>query len=119
MKIAQTTPELAVPDVKAAQAYYRDRMGFDVAWYNEAGQIGAVSHGECAIFLRAAEPPCRTGVFWIFTENVDVAFKELTRLGANITDPVRDTPWGMRQFTVEDLVGNVFYFHHDIDNATA
>jgi len=33
--------------------------------------------------------------------------------GANIVEPPETKPWGLRQFTVEDLDGNRFYFHHD------
>jgi len=31
----------------------------------------------------------------------------------NIVEPLQKMPWGLRQFTVEDLDGNRFYFHHD------
>jgi uncharacterized glyoxalase superfamily protein PhnB len=33
--------------------------------------------------------------------------------GANIVEPLEKKPWGLRQFTVKDLDGNLFYFHHD------
>ncbi|WP_421724512.1 VOC family protein [Bauldia sp.] len=114
MRIAQPTPELPVPDVAAAQDYYRERMGFRVEWHNKEGGIGAVSHGDCAIFFRETKGDIHPGTFWIFTENVDDAFLELGRLGADIVEPIDNKPWGMRQFTVRDLCGNVFYFHHDI-----
>jgi uncharacterized glyoxalase superfamily protein PhnB len=39
--------------------------------------------------------------------------QELQSLGANIEDPLETKPWGMRQFTVGDLDGNLFYFHRD------
>jgi hypothetical protein len=34
-------------------------------------------------------------------------------LGARVIEPPEKKPWGLRQFTVEDLDGNRFYFHHD------
>jgi len=49
MKISQPTPELPVPDVRVAQEYYRDVLGFEIAWHNEDGKIGAVAYGDCAI----------------------------------------------------------------------
>ena len=97
-----------------AQRYYRDRMGFQIQWHNEAGRIGAVSHGDCAIFLRATETDPQSATFWVFTEDVDLAHSELAARGADIVDPVADKPWGMRQFTLRDLHGNLFHFHHDI-----
>ncbi|WP_299410837.1 hypothetical protein [uncultured Roseobacter sp.] len=51
MKIDQPTPELPVINVREAQEYYRDKLGFEIAWFNEEGRIGAVSHGKCAIFF--------------------------------------------------------------------
>jgi uncharacterized glyoxalase superfamily protein PhnB len=114
MNISPPTPELPVPDVKAAQAYYRDHFGFEIAWYNEGGDIGAVSHGDCAIFLRKTETPISGGTFWVFCEDVDAAHSELVALGADITEPIANTAWGMRQFTVQDAYGNTFYFHHDL-----
>jgi hypothetical protein len=27
-------------------------------------------------------------------------------------DPLEKKPWGIRQFTVQDLDGNIFYFHN-------
>jgi len=32
---------------------------------------------------------------------------------ANIVEPLEKKPWGLRQFAVDDLDGNRFYFHHD------
>lgn len=114
MKLAQPTPELPVPDVEAAQVYYRDRMGFSIGWYDADGEIGAVSQGECAIFFRkvtGAIAPCTS---WIFCEDIDAVYDTLTDLGATITDPLSDKPWGMRQFTVKDDNGHQFHFHRDL-----
>ena len=114
MKIAQPTPELPVRHVETAQAYFRDRLGFEIAWHHKEGRIGAVSHGDCAIFFREAQGAIHPGTFWIFTEDVDEAFSELSKRGADIVDPIEDKPWGMRQFSVQDFNGNKFHFHHDI-----
>lgn len=114
MKIAQPTPELPVPDLAAALAWYRDRLGFHIAWTNEAGRIAAVAHGDCALFLRETDGPCAAGTFWVFTDDVDAAEAELRALGAEIVTPLADTAWGLRQFTVRDPFGNRFHFHHDL-----
>ena len=114
MKISQPTPELPVPNVREAQEYYRDRLGFEIAWYNEEGHIGAVAHGDCAIFFRESSEKLSPGVFWFFTECVDEAYLELNRLEADILQPPVNTPWGLRQFTVRDAYGNLFYFFHDL-----
>ena len=114
MKISGPTPELPVRDVEAAQHYYRERLGFDIAWYHEDGRIGAVSRGDCAIFFRETSDDIHASVFWIFAEDIDEAHAELSERGADIIDPIENKPWGMRQFTVRDLHGNLFHFHHDL-----
>ncbi len=114
MQLSQPTPELPVPDVKAAQAYYRDHLGFEIAWYDAEGNIGAVAHGDCAIFFRQSDAPARPAVFWIFSEDVDAAHAACLAHGAQITTPIADTSWGMRQFTVADPYGNSFHIFHDL-----
>ncbi|WP_324754550.1 VOC family protein [Roseovarius sp. Pro17] len=100
-------------NVAEAQAYFRDHWGFQIAWHNTEGRIGAVSHGPCAIFLRETDDAIHPATFWIFAEDVDQAFAELSERGADIVAPITDTPWGLRQFSLRDLSGNIFHFHHD------
>ena len=38
---------------------------------------------------------------------------ERVRVALDRVDPLERKPWGLRQFTVQDLDGNLFYFHHD------
>ena len=111
-KIAQPVAELPVRDVEHAQEHYRDALGFTIEWLYEGSSIGAVSRGEVAVFLRRREPPFEPTVHWVFAEELDATYQELRALGAHIVEPLEEKPWGLRQFTVEDLDGNRFYFHH-------
>ncbi|MEL7465369.1 MAG: VOC family protein [Pseudomonadota bacterium] len=114
MKLASPTPELPVPDVEAAQRYYRDTLGFEIAWRNEEGRIGAVALGECGLFFRESDEAAKGGVFWIFADDVDEAHAALSSRGADVEGPPEDKPWGLRQFTLRDPYGNVFYVFHDL-----
>ena len=108
------TPELPVEDVERAQRHYRDALGFEIGWLYPGGGIGAVSReGEGAIFFRRRERPFEPAVHWIFTPNLDAKYEELRSRGAHIVEPLEVKPWGLRQFTVEDVDGNRFYFHCD------
>ena len=111
--IGQLVPELPVTDVERAQQHYRDALGFEIGWLYSGGEIGAVSRGHAAIFFRKTTPPFEAAVHWVFAEDIDATYKELKSLGANIVEPLEKKPWGLRQFTVEDIDGNRFYFHHD------
>lgn len=114
MKLSPPVPALPVRDVKVAQAYYRDTFGFKIEWFHEEGRIGGVSHGETAIFFRETEDEIHPAIFWIYAEDVDEAYAEMTSRGADIIAPIENTPWGLRQFTVRDLHGNQFDIHHDL-----
>jgi uncharacterized glyoxalase superfamily protein PhnB len=111
--IGQPVPELPVADVERAQKHYRDALGFEIGWLYPGKEIGAVSRGRVAIFFRKRNPPFEPAVHWVFAEDIDATYNELKSLGSNIVEPLQKMPWGLRQFTVEDLDGNRFYFHHD------
>ena len=55
--IGQPVPELPVTDVERAQQHYRDALGFEIGWLYPGTEIGAVSRGHVAIFLRKKTPP--------------------------------------------------------------
>jgi predicted enzyme related to lactoylglutathione lyase len=111
--IGRPVPELPVADVEQAQRYYRDVLGFDIGWLYPGNGIGSVSRGEAAIFLRRREEPFEPAIHWVFAEDIDATYEELRSSGAKIVESLEKKPWGLRQFTVEDLDGNRFYFHCD------
>ena len=111
--MGRPVPELPVADVERAQQHYRDALGFEIGWLYPDKEIGAVSRGDIVIFLRRRTPPFEPAVHWVFAEDLDASYRELESSGANIVEPLERKPWGLRQFTVTDLDGNRFYFHHD------
>lgn len=113
MKLKQPVPELPVADVEKAQAYYRDCLGCKVEWTYPDKEIGAVSNGDTALFLRKRNRPFEPVVHWVYCDDLETAYETLLDLDARITEGIEDKPWGLTQFTVEDLDGNIFYFHHD------
>jgi uncharacterized glyoxalase superfamily protein PhnB len=115
--MGQPVPELPVADVERAQQHYRDALGFEIGWLYPGKEIGAVSRDKAVIFFRKRMPPFEPAIHWVFAENVDALYQELMSSGANIVDPLERKPWGLRQFTVEDLDGNLFYFYLDSPNA--
>lgn len=111
--IAQPVPELPVADVEREQQHYRDTLGFEIGWLYPDKTIGAVSRKDAVIFFRRRELPFETAVHWVFAPDIEATYNELKSLGANIVDPLKKMPCGLTQFTVDDLDGNRFYFHHD------
>jgi uncharacterized glyoxalase superfamily protein PhnB len=112
--LSHPTPELPVADVERAQRHYHEVFGFDIAWILPDGEMGAVGReGAGAIFFRKRPRPFQPAVHWVFAPDIDATYKELSARGARIVEPLEKKPWGLRQFTVEDLDGNRFYFHCD------
>jgi uncharacterized glyoxalase superfamily protein PhnB len=111
--IGQPVPELPVVDVERAQEHYRDALGFEIGWLYPGKEVGAVFRGNVAIFFRKKTPPFDPAIHWVFAENIDASYDALKLSGAKIVDPLEKKPWGLRQFTVQDLDGNLFHFHHD------
>ncbi len=107
----RAVPELPVVDVERAQAHYRDVFGFAIGWLTEEKEMGAVSKGDAAIFLRRRTAPFEAAVHWLFAEDVEAVYAEMQASGARVVDPLELKPWGLRQFTVADLDGNLFHVH--------
>ena len=79
--------------------------------------MGAVGReGAGAIFFRKRRRPFEPAVHWVFAPDIEATFEELRARGARIVEPLEKKPWGLWQFTVEDLDGNRFYFHCDFDD---
>jgi uncharacterized glyoxalase superfamily protein PhnB len=72
-----------------------------------------VSRDSAVIFFRKRKQPFEPAIHWVFAKDVDAWYKEVKSSGANIADPLEKKPWGLRQFTIKDLDGNLFYFYHD------
>ena len=107
------TPELPVEDVERAQRHYRDVLGFEIGWLYPGKEIGAVSRDGAAIFFRRRSRPFEPAIHWVFADDIDATHNELRTAGAKIVEPLETKPWGLRQFSVEDIDGNRFYFHCD------
>jgi uncharacterized glyoxalase superfamily protein PhnB len=112
-RLSHPTPELPVADVERAQQHYRDALGFEISWLYPGKEIGAVSRDDVAIFFRRRSQPFEPAVHWVFAADIDATYNELRSSGASIVEPLETKAWGLRQFTVEDIDGNRFYFHCD------
>lgn len=117
-ELGQPVAELPVRDVERAREHYRDKLGFELGWIvasdgGAGNEIGSVKRGQAAIFLRRRTGPFEPAVHWYYAVDIHATYAELKARGARITDPLARKPWGLTQFTVEDLDGNVFYFHGD------
>ena len=110
--IGKPVPELPVADVERAQQYYRDVFGFEIGWLTPGKEMGAVTGGETTIFFRKREGAFEPVVQWVFAQDIDTTYAEMRAVAAHLAQPLEMKPWGLRQFAVKDLDGNIFYIHH-------
>lgn len=111
---------IAVPDLKKSAAYFRDALGFTLAWPEDLGWQMA-SRGNIRIMLGHspdAITPSATGDHSYFAylnvDDVDALYHEFVSAGAIILQPPADKPHGMREFTVATPDGHRMMMGQDL-----
>jgi uncharacterized glyoxalase superfamily protein PhnB len=103
-----------VQDVLRSVEHYRDVLGFHVEFtYGEPPFYVGVERGGLLIHLQAASETKRQpgqGAVYVFVNDVDALYEELTSRGARTLHEPKDYPYGMRDFDVHDLDGNQLGF---------
>ncbi|HTR83505.1 MAG TPA: VOC family protein [Reyranella sp.] len=109
---------LAVQDLDASAAWFRDVLGFRIDWTDgqdwRLAQRGDVRLmiGHCPDDKRAAEIGSHSWFGYVEVDDVDALHSELTGRGATCTPP-RDQPYGMREIVVTSPEGHRIVFAHD------
>jgi uncharacterized glyoxalase superfamily protein PhnB len=111
---------IAVPNLARSAAFYRDVLGFTV---HEMGDPGwrwferdacVILAGECP----DAMPPAALGdhsyFAYVQVEDIDALHAELTGRGVELIKPLRDEPWGMREFGVRTIDGHRMMFGESV-----
>jgi uncharacterized glyoxalase superfamily protein PhnB len=107
---------LAVPDLTAAAAYFRDALGFAIGWEAVAGWRLA-SRGGVNVMLGHcpdALPPAALGDHsyfgYLHVDDVDALHAEFVARGALILAVPADKPWGLREMPVATPDGHRLMF---------
>jgi predicted lactoylglutathione lyase len=114
-------PEIPVSDIDMAAAYYESNLGFSIDWGGEDGEIAGISKGHCRMFLtnRAfREQYGNVGpvLIWLnlnSKEEVNELYDLWSGSQAKIVSQPESKPWGLHEFTVADLDGNLFRVFYD------
>jgi len=113
-----STTVLTVKDIAASLAYYRDRLGFDVAFeYGNPTFYAGVCSGKVTLHLIAADRTPRQpghGAVAIDVDDVDALHADLVQRGAKVLKAPANYDYGLRDFDVADLDGNVLFFGMEI-----
>lgn len=106
------TPQLPVTDLAATQAWYRDVLGFEIAWANR--DFGAVWRDRVEIFFARVASPVPGSCLCVRVDDADALCAEYRERGARIVEGPEDKPWGMREFALEDPNGHRLRIGHPI-----
>ena len=107
---------IAVPDLAASAAYYRDVLGFEV---HEIGDPGwrfflrddcRILAGHCADAIPPADLGDHSYFAYIEVDDVDALHAEVVARGATLIKPLRSEPWGLREFGVRTADGHRIMF---------
>lgn len=109
VKLESVSPILTVDDLSQAIAFYRDTLGFDLAWsWGTPADIAAVCRDDVEITLtqRAGAKPAGASHVYLGASGIDAYYAKIVDAGATIVVPIGDRPYGMRDFRIADPSGN-------------
>jgi uncharacterized glyoxalase superfamily protein PhnB len=114
-KVVHTRHVLAVKDLAASAAYFKEKLGFDLdftapGWEFLSFGIFKVMLGECWDEMSAEETGNHSWFAHALVENVDEVFEEFKANGAIINSVPRNQPWGIRDFGVSTPDGHRITF---------
>ena len=120
-KITAHATVLLVEDVQIAGEFYRDKLGFEVTYFDKnPSHYAYANRGEMWVhFARFADvgpapnsvavPPDMFDAY-VYVDDVDALHAELAGRGAEIIGVVTDTEYGCREFRVRDPHGYILAF---------
>lgn len=115
--VTKLFPVFLVRDLDAAIDFYKDKLGFSLAWtWGTPSTRAGVSIGDIEIQLDctgAGAPPGPSVVYCHMTD-VTSYFASCKDRGAPFTLELGERPWGMVDFRVEDPDGNRIGFGSEL-----
>jgi catechol 2,3-dioxygenase-like lactoylglutathione lyase family enzyme len=120
--ITAAAPQFLVEKLDDSLAFYEQRLGFSrdfvyEGFYASVSRDQAIIHLKCAPKLEAArarrESQDHLDAFLVVS-GVGELHAEFVGRGAPITKPLEQTPWGTRDFHVEDPDGYILCFSEAI-----
>ena len=118
--ITKTRHVIAVHDLQKSAAFYREVLGFSVHPIPDPRFLFYTS-GACTIFAGLCPgslPPAELGDHSYFAyleiDGITAFYDSVRAKGATICKPIRDEPWGMREFGLVTADGHRIMFGSQI-----
>jgi catechol 2,3-dioxygenase-like lactoylglutathione lyase family enzyme len=110
--IKGAAPVLPCKDVNASIKFYKTKLGFDRTWVHQ-GFYGGAYNGNAEFHFSKCEE-IHPVIIYCFVENSDDVHDFAKSNGAEISNPLCDQPYGLRDFTIKDIDGNLVSFGSEI-----
>jgi catechol 2,3-dioxygenase-like lactoylglutathione lyase family enzyme len=121
VEVSGISPFFIVEDTAAALAFYRDRLGFSVAFQEPADDpfFGIVCRGGAMLMVKAVgvhplpnykrNPAARWDAY-LHVPDPDALAAEFASRNVRFSEPLKDTHDGLRGFELKDADGYVLFF---------
>ena len=118
-------PTIRVPDMDAAIAFYRDKLGFRLDRDDYSPVNNSLVRGDARIQLETPGDLFGSGyneairrrmdsvsatTLYMEADDIDELYARVGELGITIVDPLGERPWNLREFTIEDHRGHWLTF---------
>ncbi len=119
--IQQTMYVLAVPDLEASGAFYRDVLGFairemgDPGWRLFVRDSCRIMVGHCPDAIPAGDLGDHSYFAYFIVDDVDTYYAKVMANGAEIIKPLQDESWGMREFGLRTVDGHRIMVGQDLE----
>jgi catechol 2,3-dioxygenase-like lactoylglutathione lyase family enzyme len=116
MMFKQTQPILGTRDLGKAMDFYRQKLGFELAFDDKNEPKNYVGFRRDSVELHMQfqyEHEMGTIRLRFLVEDPDALCDEYRQRGVDCHE-VRDTPWGTREFALYDLDRNSLTFYRDL-----
>lgn len=107
---------IAVPDLAQSATWYRDVLGFEVREIGDPGWrifqrgICEIMAGDCPGAPTAHATGNHSYFAYLDVDGIDAYYAEVVAAGAELIKPLRDEPWGRREFGVTTIDGHRIMF---------
>ena len=120
-QIGSVSPLFIVRDIRAAIAFYCDRLGFEVTYQAEPDDLyfAIVNRDRAMIMFKAVEveplpnrrrDPAARWDAYVDVPDPDALAAEFASRGVTFLLPLQDTPDDLRGFELEDADGYILFF---------
>lgn len=109
MEFQCQVPILPVFCMEDSLAFYRDVLGFDVAWVWKDNGYAAVRCGGIELHLDVQKSFATYRAHsYLFVEDVEEIYAVYKTKGVDIEQEIEQKPWGVKEFTFRDINGHRF-----------